>query len=325
MTSSDATKTREIRELKSNESDEFITLMEIAFEDSIEEDRLDVDEVRKLMKRIRSPAYRVLTRAVGMRMEFYIAEVEDTIASGILLNIEKDEVYVADLMTLPGYRRIGLARDLLRLSFNRALELGIKKVSLGARADNVNAVSLYKSEGFETTFHSGRFESDTAIEGSKSTSSDCSIKEINKVEFEEINPMLDDCYPTSHLEIQGRDKIVKDYIPSRAIRFFAGRLGGQSINTYAFYVKGEEEPRGFIQASQSKIEDRIRLSSPILLEKDNHLLLEVIPKVLSIETSYRGITTSSVTSSMHRTDTVSKIESLGFKKIRENISMTKRL
>ncbi|MHA1939631.1 MAG: GNAT family N-acetyltransferase, partial [Candidatus Thorarchaeota archaeon] len=164
MTSSDTTKTREIRELKSNESDEFITLMEIAFEDSIEEDRLDVDEVRKLMKRIRSPAYRVLTRAVGMRMEFYIAEVEDTIASGILLNIEKDEVYVADLMTLPGYRRIGLARDLLRLSFNRALELGIKKVSLGARADNVNAVSLYKSEGFETTFHSGRFESDTAIE-----------------------------------------------------------------------------------------------------------------------------------------------------------------
>ncbi len=325
MKSTDSTTIPEIRELRSDESDEFVTLMELAFKDSIEEDRLDADEVRKVMKKIRTPVYKVLTRAIGMRMEFYVAEVEDIIASGIQLNIEKDEVYVGNLMTHPKYQRQGLARKLLHLTFRRARELDVRKVRLDARADNVNAVSLYSSEGFETTFHSGRFELDSVIESTKSTSNDLIVREVNKIAVPHIDAMLDDCFPASHLEAKGREKFLKDFIPSRAIRFFAGRLGGQSIHNYKFYVEGEENPRGIIQASQSRIEQRIRLSSPILLEKDNDLLLEFIPKVLEIETGYSGVTTASINSSMHRTDAISKIESLGFKKLRESISMTKRL
>ena len=324
MKSADKTSTPEIRELRSDESDEFVALMELAFKNSIEEDRLNSDEIRKLMKKIRTPVYKIITRAIGMRIEFYVADVEDNIASGILLNIEKDEVYVGDLMTHPNYRRQGLARELLQLSFRRAHELGVKKVSLGARADNVNAVSLYTSEGFETTYHSGLFTLDSVLEDTMGTSSDLTIQEVRKISFQDIDAMLDDCFPASHLEVQGREKFVKDFFPSRAMRFFARRLGGQSINTYAFYVNGEVKPRGIIQASQSRIEDRIRLSSPILLEKDNDLLFEVIPKVLEIEYDLRGLTTASVNSSMHRTDAISKIESLGFKKLRESISMTKR-
>ncbi len=325
MKSTDKTSTPEIRELRSNESDEFVALMELAFKNSIEEDRLNSDEIRKLLKKIRTPVYKIITRSLGMRMEFYVADVEDNIASGIFLNIEKDEVYVADLMTHPNYRRKGLARELLQLSFRRARELGVKKVSLGARADNVNAVSLYTSEGFETSYHSGSFVSDSVIEGTTGTSSDLTIQEVSKISFQDIDAMLDDCFPASHLEVEGREKVVKDLFPSRAMRFFAGRLGGQSINTYAFYVNGEVKPRGIIQASQSRIENRIRLSSPILLEKDNDLLFEFIPKVLEVEYGYRGLTAASVNSSMHRTDAISKIESLGFKKLRESISMTKRL
>ncbi|MHA1637786.1 MAG: GNAT family N-acetyltransferase [Candidatus Thorarchaeota archaeon] len=324
MKSTNGATTQEIRELRSDESDEFITLMEVAFKDSIEEDRLDAEEVRKVMKKVRTPLYKIITRAIGMRMEFYVAEVDDTIASGLLLNLSKDEVYVGDLMTHPKFRRLGLARKLLHLSFRRAHELGLKKVSLGARADNAHAVSLYTSEGFETTYHSGRFKSDSVIESTKS-SSELSIREVSKISFQDLDVMLDDCFPASHLEVQGREKFIKDYIPSRAMRFFAGRVGGQSINTYAFYVNGDEKPRGIIQASQSRIEDRINLSSPILFEKDNALLLEVIPKVVEIESSYWGRTTVSVNCSMHRADAISKIESLGFKKLRESISMTKRL
>lgn len=325
MKSMGNTTTPEIRELKSDESDEFIELMVLAFKDSIEEDRLDVDEVRKLMKKIRTPVYKVLTRAIGMRMEFYVAELDANIASGILLNIEKDEVHVGDLMTHPNYRRQGLARELLRLSFRRARELGVSKVTLGARADNINAVSLYASEGFETTFHSGRFESESLVENTMSTSSDLIIREVSRIVFQDIDKMLDDCFPSSYLEVQGRVKFVKDLVPSRAIRFFARKLGGQLINTYEFYLNGAEKPRGFIQATQSKIEERIRISSPILLEKDNDLLFEVIPRVLEIETRYGGLRTASINSSMHRGDVISKIENLGFKKVRENLSMTKRL
>ena len=325
MKSTIDTTTPEIREMRSDESDEFVTLMELGFKDSIEEDRLDADEVRKVMRKLRTPLYRFLGRILGMKMEFYVAEVESTVASGIQLGIEKDEIYVANLMTHPKYRQQGLARKLLHLSFRRAHELDIKKVRLDARANNVNAVSLYTSEGFETTYHSGRFQLDSINENTKNTSSDLIVRRVNKISTREIDVMLDDCFPASFLKTKGREKFLKDMVPSRAIRFLAGRLLGQSINNYAFYVDGEEKPRGIIEATQSRIEDQIQLSSPILLEKDNNSLLEFIPKVLEIETRYRGLTTASVKCSMHRTDAISKIESLGFKKLREGISMTKLL
>jgi ribosomal protein S18 acetylase RimI-like enzyme len=325
MKSTDSITNPEIRELRSDESDEFVTLMELAFKDSIEEDRLDADEVRKVLKKIQTLFYRILQRAFKRRMELYVAEVEDTIASGVQLNIEKDEIYVGSLMTHPKYQHQGLARKLLHLSFRRARETDVKKVRLDARADNVNAVSLYTSEGFETTYHSGLFELDSVINRTKSTSNDIIIQKIKKIDTSVIDPMLDDCFPQSYLDAKGRAKFLKDLIPSRVIRFFAGRLGGQSIHNYAFFKDGEENPFGIIEASQSRIEQRIRLSSPILFEKDNELLLEVIPKVLEIETGYRGVTTALISCSMHRTDTISKIESLGFKKLREDISMTKRL
>ncbi len=63
----------------------------------------------------------------------------------------------------------------------------------------------------------------------------------------------------------------------------------------------------------------------VWLEKDNDLLLEVIPRILEIETGYTGVTTATISFSMHRTDTISKFETLGFRKMRESISMTKRL
>jgi len=317
--------TPEIRELRSNESDEFVTLMELGFKNSIEEDRIDTDEIRKVLKKLRTPIYKILGKALGIRMEFYVAEVEDTIASGIQLNIAKDEVYVGNLMTHPDYRRQGLARKLLHLSFRRARELNVKKVRLDARADNINAVSLYISEGFETTYHSGRFQLDSVIDRTKVTRSNLIVHKVNKIAIRDIDVMLDDCFPVTYLKDKGREKFLRDFVPSRAMRFLVGRLGGQSINTYAFYVNAETKPRGIIQASQSRIENRIRLSSPILLEKDNDLLLEVIPKVLEIETAYRGVTNASINNSMHRTNAISKIESLGFKKLRESISMAKPL
>ncbi|UCE09680.1 MAG: GNAT family N-acetyltransferase [Candidatus Thorarchaeota archaeon] len=325
MMFTDGSTARGIRELMPHESDEFVGLMEIAFRNSIEEDRLDTDELRKILEKIHTRVYKIIARIIGMRMEFYVAKVEDTIASGIQLNIDKNEVYVGNLMTHPEFRRQGLARELLRLSFKRALELGRTRVRLDARADNVNAVGLYTSEGFETTYHICRFDLDSVIDSDASSSKDLSIREVGKIAFGDIEPMLDDCIPASHLDVLGREKYVKDFIPSKAIRFFAKRLAGQSINTYAFYVMGDEKPRGFIQASQSRIEDRIRLSSPILKEEDNELLIEVIPKILEIESGYSGLTTATVNSSVHRVDTISRIESLGFRKVRESVSMTKRL
>lgn len=325
MTSTNTTSNPEIRNLRSDESDEFVTLMELAFADSIEEDRIDIDEIREVIKKVRTPLYKFFGKLLGKRMEFYVAEVEGTIASGIQLGIEKDEIYVANLMTRPNFQRQGLARELIQLTIRRARELNVNKVRLDAIADNIKAVNLYTSEGFETTYHSGLFQLDSTIERTEETHSDLVLHEVKKINTQDINAMLDDCFPESYLKAKGRKKFIKNIIPSRAIRFLARKLLGQSINNYAFHLDGEKKPRGIIEASQSRVEQRINLSSPILLEKDNDLLLEVIPKILEIEISYSGITTATITCSMHRTDTISKIESLGFKKLRENISMTKQL
>jgi GNAT superfamily N-acetyltransferase len=322
MTNSEGTSFQKIRKLKPNEPDEFIRLMELVFEDSIDENRTNPDELRKTMKKLLTPGYRFLTRAMGMKLEFYVAEIEDTVASGILFQIEKDQIYVSDLMTHLEYRRRGLARSLLQLSFKRAHELGVKKVRIDVRAHNTNALDLFSSEGFEPTYHSGRFELDSAIE---STSNDLIIREITKIDLKHIDAMLDDCYPESYMESFGREKLLKDLITSRAMRFLVRRLGGQSIRSYAIYTDGEEKPRGFIEASQSRVERRIILSSPILFEEDNELLMEFIPRILEIETGYSGVTTATVNLSMHRTEVISNFERLGFKKVRENISMTKRL
>ena len=158
MKSSDSNTIAETHEMRSDEFDELADLMVLAFKNSIEEDRIDVHELQRLMKKLQTPVYKVLQRVLGIRTEFYVSEVENTIASGIQLDIRKDEVYVSNIMTHPNYRQQGLARALLHLSFRRARELNKKKVRLDARADNTNAVSLYSSEGFETTYHTGRFE-----------------------------------------------------------------------------------------------------------------------------------------------------------------------
>lgn len=325
MNSGDGTLVPEIRELRSDETNEFIELMKLMFEDSIEENRLDADELWKIMKKLHTRAYRVLMKAMGMNLEFYVAEIEDNVASGILMSIEKDEIYVSDLMTHLEYRRQGLARKLLHLSFRRARELDLKKVRIDVRAENVNAVNLFASEGFERTYHSGRFEFDSAVVSTESTSSDLIIREVNKINTSDIDAMLDDCYPASYLEAFGRKKLLKNLFPSRILQLFMKRLGGQSIRNYAIYMEGEEKPRGIVEASQSKIEKRISLSQPILFEKDNNLLLEFIPRVIEIENGYNGVTTATTNLSMHRTEAISKIESIGFKKMRENISMIKRL
>ncbi|MFW9933215.1 MAG: GNAT family N-acetyltransferase [Candidatus Thorarchaeota archaeon] len=325
MTLIDSSSIREIRRMRPDEMDEFVTMMQISFRNSLEEDRLDEDEIRRLMKKVQSPLYKIITKALGMNMEFYLGTQDGKIASGIQLGVEKDEVYVGNLMTLPEYRRQGFARELLRISFQIAHEKQIKRVGLGARADNTNAVSLYKSEGFETTYHTGLFDSDSFNALDTDSSESLIIREISKISFEEVGHMLDDCFPAARLEIKGREKFVKDFVPSRAIRFFARQLAGQSINTYAFYANGEEKPKGFIQAAQSNVEAKISLSSPILLEKHNEMLIEVIPRILKIESEIRGLNVASINCSMHRGDTIAKIEQLGFKKIRESISMAKFL
>ncbi len=48
----------------------------------------------------------------------------------------------------PEWRRHGLGRGLLRRSYGWAGDVGVRKISLNVRAENIGAIALYRSEGF---------------------------------------------------------------------------------------------------------------------------------------------------------------------------------
>ncbi|NHJ12249.1 MAG: GNAT family N-acetyltransferase [Candidatus Thorarchaeota archaeon] len=315
-----------IRELRPDEMEEFITLLELSFRDTVEDDRVNMSEYRALMKKVHNPIYKLLTRILAVNFEFYVAELDGVIGSGVGLNIEKDEVFINNLMTHPDYRRQGLARSLLELSARRARELGKSKVRLTVRADNASALPLYRSEGFVEAYHYGNFRLESPLEKEfEVPDNDVFVKEIGRVFYQNIDRMLDDCYPTTFFDATSRERFIRNYIPSRFLRVFASKVAGQHIHTYGFYIDGETEPRGYIQANQSRVEDRIQLTSPILLRDDNELLLKALPKIIRMESAIRGLTAARMTTWMDRTGTISMLERLGFEKAREGFSMTKKL
>jgi GNAT superfamily N-acetyltransferase len=304
----------------------FLDLMEISFRDSLEEDRVDMVEVRAIMGKIHRPHYKLMMRIMKVKSEFYIIEQNNRLVSGITLGFEQDEGNVGNVMTHPDFRRCGLARQLLQLSAKRAQALGMKQLTLSARAENTPAVTLYLSEGYERNYHAGKFVFNL-LQSSipESTNPDVTVKMIDRIDPDNMDRMLDDCYPSFYFESRNRERWIKDYIPSRAFRFIVKRAAGQTIHTYGVFVAGEQTPCGYIQAGQSRVEDAISMTSPILLKQDNELLLHALPQVMQYEHGLSGKSVFTLSISMHREDAIRMVEQMGFVKERESLSMVKHL
>ena len=48
-----------------------------------------------------------------------------------------------------GYRKMGIASELLDILYDEALERGVTSINLEVRQSNIPAISLYEQEGFE--------------------------------------------------------------------------------------------------------------------------------------------------------------------------------
>lgn len=59
-----------------------------------------------------------------------------------------NHVAVLTIAITRDWRRRGLARRLLRASYEWARQVGVRKISLNVRANNTGAIRLYESEGF---------------------------------------------------------------------------------------------------------------------------------------------------------------------------------
>jgi ribosomal protein S18 acetylase RimI-like enzyme len=325
MTNLESTEQWKLREIEPDEIEDFLDLMEISFKDSLEEDRIDMQEVRSLMKKMNRPHYRLLTRIMKIKSEFYVIEHEKQMASGFLLGVERDKATVVNLMTHPDYRKRGLARRLFKFAETRASDLGLKKLTLSVRAENTPAFNLYLSEGYERSYHAGKFSLDSGVQDLQLDSNQVQIQPIDQVNYDIMDAVLDDCFPSYYFESRNRKRWVKKYVPSRATRYIAKKVVGQTITTYGIFVDEESEPRGYIQASQSRVDDQISLTAPILSEKDNDLLLHGLPQIIQQEMTKSNKTNCVLSLSMHRSDTISKLEQIGFNRVRESMTMVKYL
>ncbi|NHJ46275.1 MAG: GNAT family N-acetyltransferase, partial [Asgard group archaeon] len=272
-----------IRIMQENELEDFLDLMEISFKESLETDRINLTEMRNIIKKSYKPFFKLMMKIMQVKMKNYVVELDGKMVSGISLSIEKDEGNIGNVMTHPDYRRKGFARTLFQLANKQAEESKIKKMDLSVNANNVGAIELYESEGFKRNYHSGVFEFKQIRKFSEVENYLVTIKEIKHIEFENMDKMLDDCFPSFYFETRNRKKFIKKYIPSKFIQAIAKRIAGQIIRTYGFFLNGDEQPRGYIQTSKSRAEENIRLNSPILLEKDNDLLIEAFPQLIKLE------------------------------------------
>ena len=85
------------------------------------------------------------------RMVAYIAEVDNKIIGKVNLEVNNFVGAIYGLGVLPDYRGKGYGRDILMWAIEKLKEMNSKEVMLQVSVINKNALSLYKSCGFEET------------------------------------------------------------------------------------------------------------------------------------------------------------------------------
>jgi [ribosomal protein S18]-alanine N-acetyltransferase len=79
----------------------------------------------------------------------WVADLDGRIVGMLVLWFIVDEAHIASLATHPGYRRQGVAKQLLVTALDRAYAEGARAALLEVRAGNDAARSMYQTFGFE--------------------------------------------------------------------------------------------------------------------------------------------------------------------------------
>lgn len=92
---------------------------------------------------------RGLWRALSRNLGFFRAVWATTLLSYPRYSPRPTEAYVERLVVSPGFRKRGMARDLLAAADDLARETGKHSVALHVSGNNVPAMRLYEDEGYE--------------------------------------------------------------------------------------------------------------------------------------------------------------------------------
>lgn len=123
-------------------------------------DSLEIDELSNILANIseeftptitsRIPAqeYAIKIRTYGHTFELFINGELVAFAAGYLNNLAESKGYLTVLYTFPSFRGNGYADLLLCLVKNTARKLGIRELSLEVSCENISALKMYISNGF---------------------------------------------------------------------------------------------------------------------------------------------------------------------------------
>jgi len=82
---------------------------------------------------------------------YFAARHEDGLVGYIGMWVVVDEAHITTLAVHPGCRRRGLGSHLLRLLIEHARQHGVGRVTLEVREQNLAAISMYRTFGFQQT------------------------------------------------------------------------------------------------------------------------------------------------------------------------------
>lgn len=80
---------------------------------------------------------------------FFVAETDGVVSGYVGLMITAGQSYITNVAVFPKFRRMGIAKMLFERLFSIAEKYELEFISLEVRPSNEDAVSLYKSLGFE--------------------------------------------------------------------------------------------------------------------------------------------------------------------------------
>lgn len=80
---------------------------------------------------------------------FFVAETDGEVSGYVGLMITSGQSYITNIAVFPKFRRMGIAKMLFERLFSIAEKCDLEFISLEVRPSNYNAISLYKSLGFE--------------------------------------------------------------------------------------------------------------------------------------------------------------------------------
>jgi RimJ/RimL family protein N-acetyltransferase len=321
MSKADNIQDSEIVILKRDESDEFIDLLMLCFGEGLERDRVNLVEIGKIMKKINKPIYRFMMKMMKVEMTNYGIKHDGKLVSALTLSTEKKTGSIGNVMTHTDYRRKGLAKKLFRKAVADGKKFGLNKISLDVHAQNTGAIKLYENEGFQKFYHTGKLKFDLS-QNKISTSDSVILKEISKIDFEFYDSLLDICYPQQLLEQRDRNKMAKEYIPNRFIRFLVSKAAGQKVYFYSLYKNGDKNTRGYLSASTSRIEEGLSISTPLVKNEDIDLVIPAISKLTTMivnDTNYLKLNLS-----LHRKALIDEMLKSGFELTNESLYMNIR-